>query len=497
MDKTLLLTIQAVCNSENVAIPWDKIGAALGEHITGGAVIQHLAKLRGRMVAAEIAVPPPLRRGGSSRLASNQSTPKKCAKAGGPGSSGKKRAKSPEDTDDIEYDSDGEYGKPLVKRSKGVHKSKRILKHHTDDDEDEEADEGNAAVTSSAKAHGKVVKKEDSSDADGADDTYVGEGASFTQLEGEDNEVDAVADSDGDSSDDADDVQSSKSNEKVASGLVTIHLPSSALSKLDPPAKKTPAHDNGGAHAGTQANQPYIYNQQPTMGYGYDNGGDGRLLFSATGDLGGVGGGMGGMNGMGGVDLPAFPSNNMYGGGGMGRLDGGLSFGQANLMTNATPSFSNNPMFMPYQQNYPMDFSGNSGWNNGRVHSPTSYIFRADQLLGRTGGGRFDATSQLPMQMNNWPNPHGTGASPQSVEGPIVGPGVLTSSNNSSLPTLTQSTPQHMGISPNDEANPQSAPHAVPGGAGLDMLLPSAMDDMGEGGFDPNVGFDDLNFDFI
>ena len=64
MDKKLLLTIQSVCNAENIKIPWDKVGAIMGERISDGAVIQHLAKLRVRMVAQNLDVPPPLRRGG-------------------------------------------------------------------------------------------------------------------------------------------------------------------------------------------------------------------------------------------------------------------------------------------------------------------------------------------------------------------------------------------------------------------------------------------------
>ena len=64
MDKKLLLAVQYQCNLVGVAIPWTEIGAIMGEGITGGAVIQHLAKLRARMIAQGLSVPPPLRRGG-------------------------------------------------------------------------------------------------------------------------------------------------------------------------------------------------------------------------------------------------------------------------------------------------------------------------------------------------------------------------------------------------------------------------------------------------
>ena len=64
MDKKLLLTVQYVCNAEGVKIPWDKVGSVMGENISDGAVVQHLAKLRIKMVNANLEVPPPLRRGG-------------------------------------------------------------------------------------------------------------------------------------------------------------------------------------------------------------------------------------------------------------------------------------------------------------------------------------------------------------------------------------------------------------------------------------------------
>ena len=50
MDKKLLLSIQSECNAEGVTIPWNNIAALVGPNITGSAVIQHLAKLRIRML---------------------------------------------------------------------------------------------------------------------------------------------------------------------------------------------------------------------------------------------------------------------------------------------------------------------------------------------------------------------------------------------------------------------------------------------------------------
>jgi len=113
LDKKLLLTIQSVCNSENVKIPWDKVAAIMGEHISDGAVIQHLAKLRQRMVAQKLEVPPPLRRGagvivstafsggGSGR---SKSAPSKTAKS--TPKKGRSNTANDNDDEEVEYDVD-------------------------------------------------------------------------------------------------------------------------------------------------------------------------------------------------------------------------------------------------------------------------------------------------------------------------------------------------------------------------------------------------------
>lgn len=112
LDKKLLLTIQSVCNAENVKIPWDKVAAIMGEHISDGAVIQHLAKLRIRMVAQNLDVPPPLRRGAGAIISTNssggssgrsKSAPTKTAKTVKNAKSTSKKGQS-----DIAYDNDDE-----------------------------------------------------------------------------------------------------------------------------------------------------------------------------------------------------------------------------------------------------------------------------------------------------------------------------------------------------------------------------------------------------
>ncbi|KAI4285162.1 MAG: hypothetical protein L6R35_004720 [Caloplaca aegaea] len=64
MDKKLLLTIQWACNKKGVKIPWEMVGQEMGDTITESAVVQHMAKLRQRMVNENLPVPPPLTRGG-------------------------------------------------------------------------------------------------------------------------------------------------------------------------------------------------------------------------------------------------------------------------------------------------------------------------------------------------------------------------------------------------------------------------------------------------
>lgn len=70
LDELLLLTIQSVCNKEGVKIPWTDVSKSMGNNVTEGAIIQHLAKLRLRRVEKNKQVPPPLRRGGGSSSAS-------------------------------------------------------------------------------------------------------------------------------------------------------------------------------------------------------------------------------------------------------------------------------------------------------------------------------------------------------------------------------------------------------------------------------------------
>ena len=144
MDKKLLLAMQYQCNFAGLAVPWNDIGTIMGEGITGGAVIQHLAKLRTRMVTQGLSVPPPLKRGGGgSRISTSSSsgskakaktTPTKNENAQAnvkstkpsrakPKKAGKKVAPDSDESEDEDDDagdnddSDGTYGQ-LAKRRK-------------------------------------------------------------------------------------------------------------------------------------------------------------------------------------------------------------------------------------------------------------------------------------------------------------------------------------------------------------------------------------------
>ena len=56
--------MQSVCSDKGMKLPWDDIGATMEERVSGGAIIQHISKLRQRLEAMGKNVPPPPRRGG-------------------------------------------------------------------------------------------------------------------------------------------------------------------------------------------------------------------------------------------------------------------------------------------------------------------------------------------------------------------------------------------------------------------------------------------------
>ncbi|PGH23169.1 hypothetical protein AJ80_02806 [Polytolypa hystricis UAMH7299] len=157
LDTRLLLNIQFACNVKGVKIPWETVSELMGQGISDGAISQHLAKLRTRMVNAGHEVPPPLSRGGGGPKAV-----KVIAKAG-------HRAKKAKGSDG----SDGEYGAKNAKKGKGKAAKKNTLYGDGEDSEgdivmdDEEIDEG-----------------EEDENAEGiASDGLVAAGASFLEYD--------------------------------------------------------------------------------------------------------------------------------------------------------------------------------------------------------------------------------------------------------------------------------------------------------------------------
>ena len=131
MDKKLLLTIQWVCNRRKITIPWDLVGAEMGATISAGAVIQHLSKLRQKMVAEGLPVPPPLARGGGggrSGLTESAAPHDKNPRAA---TSSARRTRhslsigtpTAEDKNDADKSSESDYGKSNAKSKKRTKKT--------------------------------------------------------------------------------------------------------------------------------------------------------------------------------------------------------------------------------------------------------------------------------------------------------------------------------------------------------------------------------------
>ncbi|KAL8895715.1 MAG: hypothetical protein Q9207_008048 [Kuettlingeria erythrocarpa] len=134
MDKKLLLAVQWACNRKSVKIPWEMVGKEMGEKITESAVIQHLAKLRQRMVNDGLPVPPALTRGGRTDKSAVQKpagnrVSKRVSKKKGPA----RREEEEEDSDsDGEYDSEEEIvAKKTTKKGKKPATKTRVKKEYS------------------------------------------------------------------------------------------------------------------------------------------------------------------------------------------------------------------------------------------------------------------------------------------------------------------------------------------------------------------------------
>jgi hypothetical protein len=165
LDKQVLLIVQYACNEAGVRIPWDDVARMMCEvtdqPVTGGAIIQHLSKLRSRMESYELGVPPPLKRGlpantpskiyapGNKRKVkpSKVKTPKSSTVKPKKLKARKLKSEDEEDSDGSpvfyegeEEDSDGDYGSTKKKRrvSGGKEKGKKQLAVAPKQEEDDE-----------------------------------------------------------------------------------------------------------------------------------------------------------------------------------------------------------------------------------------------------------------------------------------------------------------------------------------------------------------------
>ncbi|KAL4878946.1 hypothetical protein BJY04DRAFT_194466 [Aspergillus karnatakaensis] len=75
LNELTLLTVQSVCNSQSIKIPWADVAKTMGHNVTEGAIVQHLAKVRARRVQEGKDVPPPLKRGSTSGVSKSSSPP--------------------------------------------------------------------------------------------------------------------------------------------------------------------------------------------------------------------------------------------------------------------------------------------------------------------------------------------------------------------------------------------------------------------------------------
>lgn len=186
-------------------MPWSDIGSIMGEGISGGAVIQHLAKLRIRMIEQNLPVPPPLKRGGGTRIPTsassgtkatastakskatssvNKSAPKKANKGSKKANPGSDDSEEHEDSWVNDDDSDAEYGERPAKRAKSNAKdTMRPRKMKKEDSEEEVVTPSRPSkrkhqsiMSSPAQNHGEDEIKTE----------FAAAGASFLSLEDDD-----------------------------------------------------------------------------------------------------------------------------------------------------------------------------------------------------------------------------------------------------------------------------------------------------------------------
>ncbi|EZG06425.1 hypothetical protein H106_04187 [Trichophyton rubrum CBS 735.88] len=180
LDRKLLLSIQSACNKCGVRIPWIEVALMMGSNITDGAIIQHLAKLRVRMVELGQDVPPPLRRSAGSAPKSAEAeegdTPVPKPAAARKANSRKKGPKrSIYDSDDETYDEGKEPNNKKSKAKKGKGPSNK---------NNDEVESVPIKVEEEAEDIGVISElQEIESPTDSADQNFVGGGEDFANFE--------------------------------------------------------------------------------------------------------------------------------------------------------------------------------------------------------------------------------------------------------------------------------------------------------------------------
>ena len=156
LNNQLLLSIQSACNHSGVKIPWDEVGNFMtdpkhGGPVTEGAIVQHLAKMRGQLAKDGQPVPKPLKRGGQQRAnldaqANSINVTESTALGvhihhtgpdimGGTDPPKIKKEKNVNSHDPDDGDSSGEYGKKDTGRTKLHRQAKDKAKKARDEEE--------------------------------------------------------------------------------------------------------------------------------------------------------------------------------------------------------------------------------------------------------------------------------------------------------------------------------------------------------------------------
>lgn len=156
LDKQVLLCIQYACQEEGVRIPSkptffllpalliyssvEKVATLMGPKFSAGAIVQHLAKLRTKMQEVGLEVPPPLKKGVTTKEASKIYTAPTNKKRKASDGDGFARAIQNANASAMAGGGDAD-GNSAIPARRGQGRGKKIKKENLSDDEDEEEPE--------------------------------------------------------------------------------------------------------------------------------------------------------------------------------------------------------------------------------------------------------------------------------------------------------------------------------------------------------------------